>query len=392
MGNTGGSVFKRSDGRWCGKAIIHGKSRYVYAKTEREAQRKLRELLSNADKGIVPAPQRLTVADFMTCWLDNTILPSTLRDSTKSSYEQLSRLYIIPGLGQVKLSQLRREHLRVFYREMAQGAYSIRKPPGPHTIRRTHAVLHTALEQAVDDNLIYQNPCHNFGHGNKTSLPAVKRTAKALTRKQVESLLETARDTRWYALIVMAVYTGLREGELLGLRWRDVDLATGRLTVSQQISLKTKAFGEPKSEAGQRSFLMPKLCVEALQRHRAMQNEERLIAERWNDIGLVFCTVRPGGTAKRKGSEVHTTIPGSPLTASSVRRMFGKMLQQAGLPPIRWYDLRHTACTLMALQGVRPDVAAKRMGHTDMRLTLQVYTHVHDEHDAEAAAALDRLG
>lgn len=383
-GNGEGTIYQdEKTGRWIGQATIQGKRRSLYGKTRKDVQDKLRALLANADKGILPPAQQLTVAQFMKRWLADVVKPAK-RPKTYVSYEQNYRCYIGPALGRRKLAQLQPADLRRMYAAMQSGELSKNgEPLAPHSIRRCHAVLHTALEQALADNLVYRNVAHGL-----KGLPSVEEGAEEatiLSPEQVTRLLAQAQSGHYHTLLTVAVYTGLRQGELFGLRWEDVDLEAGTLSVRQNLSIR-KQMGQPKSRAGVRSMTLPKVCVAALREHKVLQTEIRLMSEEWNNVGLIFTTLQPGAA---KGGR--KTLPGSPLTQSVVARALKALLARAGLPQIKFHELRHTACSLMALQGVPATVAMKRMGHSDIRLTLQRYTHVLEQQDVDAAARLDAL-
>jgi len=373
-GNSEGTIEER-DGSWRCRVQVAGRRHSITGRTKAEVRKKLRELLSNADKGMLPPRERLTVGQFMERWLADVVKPAR-RPSTHISYEQNYRCYIGPELGRVTLSNLQPGHLRKLYASMTESGLKA------HTVRRCHAVLHTALEQALSDGLVHRNVAH--GLKGLPSVNAEAHEAVILSPVQVSQLLNAEKDGPYHALLTLAAYTGLRQGELLGLRWEDVDLDAGTLSVRQALSIR-KQIGPPKSKAGIRSMTLPKVCVEALRAHKVLQTEVRLISDGWNDTGLVFTTQRRG---KGRGPG---TLPGSPMTQSVVDRGFKRLLEVAGLPKLRFHELRHTACSLMALQGVSASVAMKRMGHSDIRLTLQLYTHVLEQQDKDAAARLDAL-
>ncbi len=376
-GNGEGTIYQdERTGRWIGQATIQGKRKSLYGKTYKEVQAKLRTLLADADKGIMPPPKQLTVTQFFEHWLADVVKPAK-RASTYTSYEQNYRLYIKPHLGNLKVSELQPSDLRGLYSSLT------RRGLKPHSVRRCHAVLHTGLQQALSDNLVYRNVAHGF-----KGLPSVENGAEEatiLSPEQVNRLLGQTHGTNYHALLTVAVYTGLRQGELFALRWEDVDLGAGTLSVRQNLSIR-KQVGQPKSRAGVRSMTLPRLCVIVLREHKVRQAEARLRANEWNDTGLVFTTLKPGA-----GKGGHTTLPGSPLTQSVVNRALKSLLAKADLPEMKFHELRHTACSLMALQGIPATVAMKRMGHSDIRLTLQRYTHVLEQQDKDAAARLDAL-
>ncbi len=384
--NGDGSITKLDSGKYRAMWTIpdtEGKRKSKVFDKYGEAREWLDSLIQNSKKGMLPpADGKLTVAKHMEHWLEHSVMPSNLARRTKRAYDGASRLYIVPSLGNVKLSELRAPHLRKMYADMT--ARGLEK-----SIKNAHAVLHTAIEQAVSDGLIHTNACRDFFKRNKGARPrAESYTGTALSEEQIWKLLETAEDTRWHGLLTMAVFTQCRIGELLGLRWTDVDLEAKVLWVRQQLDTETKNFSRPKSEAGRRSMSLPQICVDALRLHRARQIEERLVAgSEWrSDLDLIFCTGKAGK------SKTTSTNPGSPLTQSCVRRSLNKLLEAASLPQIRIHDLRHSGCTLLASQpGVTAPVLMRRMGHTDIRLTLGRYNHVLNDHDREAADKLDAI-
>ncbi len=382
--NGEGTKIEERPGGYRARITVNGQRKSVSGKTKAEVRRKIAELTHNAHRGILPPAERLTVSEWMERWLEEVIKPS-LRRKSVASYEQNYRCYIAPALGRTKLAQLTPAHLRRLYAGMQSGELSVKgQPLAAHSVRRCHAVLHAALEQAVADNLVPRNVA-----GNLKGLPAArsKREGRVLDAAQMDALLEAAGTGRYRALLTLALYTGLRQGELLGLRWEDVDLERKTLRVSQSLG-PGKQVGAPKSAAGVRSMSLPDPAVESLREHRTAQDVARERAcTAWTDTGLVFTTHKAGKAGK---SGRYTAPPGSPLTQTVVDKALKAVLAKAGLPDIRFHELRHTACSYMARRGIHPTTAMKRMGHSDIRLTLQHYTHVLEEEDREAAAKLSR--
>ncbi len=201
-----------------------------------------------------------------------------------------------------------------------------------------------------------------------------KHDFRALEPEQVRKLIETAKGTRWEALIALAVATSLREGELLGLKWVDITLDGSKLTVQRQLGLY-KRLVELKTDTNRRSMRLPAYAVKVLREHQARQNEARIIkGPEYEDNDLVFAT--------------HN---GRPLIARNVFREYKTLLRRANLPDIRFHDLRHTAATLMLLQGVSVKVVQERLGHSQVSLTLGTYSHVLPSMDQDAADKLDAL-
>ena len=231
-------------------------------------------------------------------------------------------------------------------------------------------MLRTALEEAVRWGLIGRNVA------KLVKPPRPKRSdIQPLDPEQVRRLLETIRGHRLEALFTVALAVGLREGEALGLRWQDVNLDAGRISVRialQRISGKLQ-FEEVKSATSRRHITLPALAVEALRVHYLQQQQEQeLLGESWPNTGLVFTSMR-----------------GTPLEPRNVVRLFQRMFQKAGLPHKRFYDLRHTCATLLLVQGVHPRVVMEILGHSQISLTMNTYSHVSPTLQREAASRMD---
>jgi integrase len=244
----------------------------------------------------------------------------------------------------------------------------------PATVQYVHAILHRALDQALRWNLIARNPAE------MVDAPRPERhEVTALSPEQVSTLLTTAAGDRHEALYIVALTGGLRLGELLGLRWADLNWENGTLQVRRTLS-RTKRYGltfsEPKTAKGRRSVALPTLAVEALRRHKARQNEEKMrMRNVWEDGDLIFPNEK-----------------GKPMARQSlVHRSYKALLKRAGLPDIRFHDLQHTAATLLLRLGEHPKVVQERLGHATIAVTMDIYSHVMPDLQRDAAAKLDRL-
>ncbi len=361
-GNGEGSIYQRADGKWCGQAMLAGKRHTVYGKTRREAQQKPRQVLSNADRGIMPAPEKVTFGDYLTRWL-NDVASASLRPTTFETYEWAVRLYLVPELGRLKLTQLQPAHLQGLYTAL------LKKGLAPKTVRNVHGVAHRALTQAVAWGIVPRNVAE------AVEPPQVKRhEMRTLTPEQIRSLLDAARGTRWAALLTLAITTGMRQGELLGLRWRDVNLDAGEPHVQRQWA-RNRQFTEPKTAKGRRKIDLPASAVRSLREHDRMQREERvLLGPEYEDNDLVF-----------------STYQGKPIPVQTLTDNLKRLLRKAGCPEIRFHDLRHTAATLLLLQGIHPKVVQERLGHSTIGMTLDTYSHVLPGMGREAADRLDQL-
>jgi integrase len=265
------------------------------------------------------------------------------------------RRHISPALGRVKLERLTAAHVQSLY------ASKLRDGLKPSSVRYIHAVLHRALEQAVRFHLIPFNPA------SRVDPPKVRQDEiTPLDAEQARSLLDAAKGDPLEALYVVSLTCGLRIGEALGLRWTDIDLDAGTLRVSRQLQRKRRmdgkpgklVFSEPKN-ASRRTVDLPQRALESLRTHRKRQLEERVGATHYEDSGLVFAT----GI-------------GTPFDAQNVvNRHFKPLLKRAGLPSIRWHDLRHTYATLLLSRGTHPTYVQKSLGHASVQLTLDRYSH-----------------
>jgi integrase len=298
-------------------------------------------------------------------WLTDAV-QDTVRQRTYERYEQIARVHIKPALGRLKLKSLTTTHVRGLYREKLDAGLA------PRTVQYIHTTLHKALKDAVADGLIPRN----VAKGIKAPRPR-KQEINALSADQAHSFLSAARGDRFEALYVVALHCGLREGELLGLRWEDVDLAAGTLSVRRTLSQARigHMFEAPKNGKG-RNVRLTSGAVEALKRHRAAQNGQRIrLGSLWQDHGLVFPSQRG------------TTMHASNLTA----RSFKPLLKRAGLPDIRLHDLRHTCATLLLSEGVHPKFVQELLGHANVGITLDTYSHVLPSMGDQTVTAMERV-
>jgi integrase len=375
-GHGEGTIDQRTDGRWRGRLMVGFRSdgkpdrRVVYGKTRAECQRKLDEIRHRHAIGLLgdAVRERDTVAAYLAHWLATT--KSNVRAKTHQRYEEIVRLHLAPALGRHRLSSLRPDHVQEVYAAKLESGLS------PRTVHHCHAVLHRALQQAMKWGYVPRNIA------DAVDSPSVPRyELKPPTPAELKRLLdesEVAGD-RLAALWSVAVYSGCRQGELLALQWDDVDLGAGQLRVcGTLINAKggVPIFGEPKTDSSRRTVTLPPEAVAALRAHRDRQNFERQrLGSGWSDYDLVF-----------------TSAVGTPLDQRNVIRLFKIALRRAGLPQtVRFHDLRHAAATLMLAGGVDPKTASARLGHSTIRLTMDLYTHAVQALDAEAAERMQRV-
>lgn len=332
--------------------------------TRRDAERYQASILHSLDTGSYIEPNKITVGELLTRWLDDHAR-TRVRPSTYQSYANQVRRHLIPGLGAIKLAQLAPLHIERHYAKELEAGLSAR------SVTYQHRLLREALQQAMRWQMVGRNVADSV-----TPPRSVHREMQALDAEQVGLLLQTVTDRADYALIHTAIYTGLRRSELLGLRWQDVDLKAGTASISQTVQRLTGqgfVYGQPKTAKGRRLVALPKSSIEVLGRHRAEQLEERLrLGPAWLERGLVF-----------------TNPTGGPVDPPALSRRFAKLLTSASLPHVRFHDLRHTHASLMLQRGVHPKIVSERLGHATVGITLDTYSHVLPGLQAEAARQLD---
>ncbi len=366
-GRNEGSIFKRGDGRWVAMMSLGGGARKSFSgKTRQDVQRKLAEALRDHDKGLpIIRDERETLAHYVPDWL--TIIKPTVRPSTWQRYEELCRLHLVPALGTTPLTRLTVQHLNTLYAaKLADGL-------SPRTVRYIHATLHKALHDALAMSLVQRNVA------SLATPPRLRHSEmQTFTSEQARRFLDEVRGNRLEALYMLAITSGMRLGELLALRWTDMDLERGYLIVQRTLrySKGTWIFAEPKTTHGRRKLILTSMASDALRRHHARQATERLaLGSIWTDTALVF-----------------TDEVGQPLHDTTVYcERFLPLCRRAGVPTIRFHDLRHTAATLLLLQGVNAKVVSEMLGHASVTITLSLYAHVLPDMQKDAAAALDRL-
>ncbi len=365
-GRGEGTIRRRADGRWEAQIVLGSEHRRsIYGKTRLEVTRKLAAAQRDYEQGLPVVDQRQTVEQFLSSWLETR--RAELAEGTWRRYEQCARLHINPQVGRTKLAQLTPQAVQQLYAMvLAHGRCST-------TARHVHAVLHRALESAVRLGLVTRNVA------DMVDAPRKRRVAiHPLTREQARQLLATAANDRLAAVFVVALATGMRIGEMLALRWRDVDLARGSLSVTATLAWSTgkptgkPVWAEPKTQRSRRRIALSAPVVEALRQHRTRQQVERLAAgPAWQEYGSVFC------------DEV-----GIPLNDGHVRRRHWRLLKAAGLPRVRFHDLRHTCATLLLSQRINPKVVSEMLGHSTVSITLDIYSHVLPDMQEDAASAL----
>jgi integrase len=352
-----------------GRDPVSGKYVRVYRTirgSRKDAERALARLLHEAATGGLVDPGRVTVGEWLDRWLHDIAKPNVAA-RTWERYSEIVRLHLKPHLGKIPLHQLRPAHIQRLYAALQEAGKH------PRTILHVHRVLHTALRLALKLEVAARNPC------DAVSPPKVRpQEIPVVTEAELAQIVRGSEGSRLHIPVLLAALCGLRRGEILALRWSDVDLERGILQVRRSLEKvrvdgqRVVRFKEPKTGKA-RAVALPPLVVEALRRHRKVQLEERLRAgPEWKDRDLVVCGPF-----------------GEPLSPSSVSREFRRLIQRLGLRG-RFHDLRHAHATLAIRLGADIRTVAARLGHSTPTLTLNVYGHELPGAQEELAARVDQ--
>ncbi len=373
-GNGEGTIYKRGRG-YCAQYTVHTaegrKRKTVYGKTRAEVAKKLNKALSDREDGLVFDAGTLKVGEYMTRWLLDSV-KGTVKETTYANYSYITRVHISPALGRVKLKSLTPAHIRSFYGEKAHANLSAA------TVKKMHVVLRRALSQAVSDGLIQRNAAASV---KPPRASASGEEIRPLNSEECSAFLEASRGERLEALYVLAVHCGLREGELLALRWEDVDLEAAkpallvRRTLTRGEGGRGYVVGASTKSGKGRRVRLTRQAVAALKDHRKHQLEERMrLAGLWQDQDLVF------------PNEI-----GSLLNPSNLRnRSFKRIKARSGVwENLRFHDLRHTCATLLLREGVNTKVVSEMLGHASITITLNTYSHVLPDMQDSAAEAME---
>ena len=364
-GKNEGSIYKKKNGTWRAQISLDSKRFSFTAKTRAECHDWLRKMLDQIDQGMTYKGRQLTLKAYLCGWIETK--KNSLRPKPAQQYERLIRTYIIPGIGHIKLQELTLRRINIFYSHLSS------KGKGTRTIRYIHSILHAAIEQAVKEGILGKNPAHG------AILPRQNnKEMGVLTEQQVTQFLITANQSRYRSLYHLAIVTGMRQSELLGLKWADIDWIKGSIKVRRQaqtIRGQGIVFLEPKTRASIRSIVVGEGVLQELREHHDRQlNTIQFADSNWQDFDLIFCTKK-----------------GTPISQRNLLRDFHRVLEKAGLQRIRFHDLRHTAASLMINHGVPIVVVSKILGHSKPSVTLNIYAHCITELQSEAAKIMEEI-
>ena len=329
-----------------------------------DAQRRLTELLASLDKGVYTPPGRLTLAEHLKNWLEGYV-KTNCSQRTFDGYQSIIESHLIPALGHIQLKHLHPQAIQSYYGEACERLSA-------RTVHHQHRVLSQSLKYAVRQGYLGRNPCELVDAPSPR-----KKVMRTLTPFEVEVLLDSAKDNYYYPVIYTAVSSGLRQAELLGLRWRDIDLDMLSISVSQVLYKRRGIcqFKEPKTSHSRRRVAMtPKLAL-YLREYR--EERELLYLELGRQLTL--------------DDLVFTSVEGKPIDPGVLSHAFGRMARQAGLEGVRFHDLRHTFASLMLLRGAKPKVISEALGHASVAFTMDVYSHIIEGMQEDAMALLDEV-
>jgi len=375
-----GSIRQRSKVSWevcidTGRDPATGKRQRHFESvkgTKRVAQQRMHELLHTLEQGAYIKPARVTLGEWLRDWISGYVATNcSLR--TAQSYQSEVMRHLTPSLGAIPLTHLQPQQLQNYYAHaLSQGRVDGKGGLSARTVQYHHRILSEALSHAVKMGLLVRNVAEavappRFEQKNMTTL----------VPEDVPQFLEAAHETPYYVLFYTALYTGMRLGELLGLRWCDVDLDMASLSVVQALYKRSgvcKMIKPKSSHSRRRIALSPSLAL-LLRDHKGEQQTQRILLGKLPvDSGLAF-----------------SHLDGKPLDPGVVSHTFGKVLRKAGLPHIRFHDLRHTHATLLLKGGVHPKIVSERLGHANIGITIDTYSHVLPGLQERVAEQFDNL-
>ena len=373
-----GSIRQRSKGSWeicldagrdpaTGKRLRHFES---VKGTKKDAQKRLHELLLSVDQGSFIKPKRITLGEWLDDWLSGYV-KTNCSSRTLDGYQSIVRRHLIPNLGMIPLAQVQPQHIQRCYGALLETGVS-GQGLSARTVLHIHRVLSEALNCAIRQGVLIRNPAQFVDPPR-----ARKLKMNTLTPEEVARLFNIAKDTSYYPIIYTAVKTGLRQAELLGLRWRDLDLDLASLSVTQ-VLYKRKGicqFKEPKSRHSRRRLdLTPSLALFLRKYRTGRQAERLLLGKPLSEDDLVF-----------------GNINGNPMDPGTLTHNFARIARRAGLAGTRFHDLRHTFASLMLLAGIHPKIVSEALGHSSVAFTLDTYSHVVPSIQKAAAKRLDEI-
>jgi integrase len=363
-----GTIRKRSDGRWEGRVLLDsGKKKTIYGKTRKEVVQQVNQMVRDKEEGLPIITERQTFGQYLESWLP--IVKHQVEPGTYRRYRNFVQVHTIPALGRVQLTKLVPQQLQIFYAKLLDSGLTTT------TVFHLHSALHRALKDALKLGLVQRNVTEMVSPPRRRH-----HEMMPLSKQQARQLLASVANDRFEAVYVLALTTGMREGEIFGLSWQDVDLEKKTLVVHVGLKEAEKGFviGKTKTTYSRRRIALSQSAVEALARHAERQQAEKAaMGVRWDSsYDLVF-----------------PNHYGRPIIADNfVKRHFKRKIRELGITDdTRFHDLRHTCATLLLSDGVNVKVVSEMLGHSDISITLRIYAHVLPGMHEIAAQAMDDI-
>jgi len=362
--NNEGSIWKEGKS-WRAAVTLDGRRISRSFQSQQECRAWIHDMQSQIVRGMTYASAQLTLKSFLQQWLDTHKL--TLGPKTAPRYEQITRDYILPALGEIKISDLRLDVVEAHYQSLTKMGLSSR------SVRFAHMILHKSLNDAIRRGYLSRNPVQGAILPRKD-----QKEMQILDEDEVMRFLIVVQDNRREGLYNLAVKTGMRQGELLALKWSDLDWKRSKIRVQRQVQRipgKGMLFRAPKTRSSRRTIQLGEHTLDTLRNQRARLEIEKAVAgDRWQEHNLIF-----------------PSTVGTPMGASNLLKDFKKQLERAKLREIRFHDLRHTAASLMLNHGIPVLVVSKILGHSKTSTTLDVYGHLIPVMQEEAARIMDEV-
>lgn len=363
----GGSVRQREDGKWEARCTINGKRRSFYGNRQSDVLKAMRTAQSAADNGTFVEPSKMTIEQWMNTWLEEYV-EGTVKPLTYAAYKTSVNTHIIPALGKIKASSLNTTQVQVFYNDLKR-----KKQLSAKTIKNVHGILHKALKLASKLNYIAKNPVDDC------TIPRVEPTQiNPLTEEEIAMFIEEARGDECEDMLILALFTGMRRGEVCGLSWDSVNFNRNTITVKQQLCISrddyTYYIATTKSDRI-RTLTAPPFIMDMLSRIRKEQALQKLTTGfLWEDeYNLVF-----------------TTEAGRHIAPVTLYKHFKSIAKKIGRPDARLHDLRHTYAVTALQEGDDSKTVQQNLGHATASFTLNVYGHVSERMKQESANRMQR--
>ncbi len=361
-GNREGTLYQRKDGLWCAQVSLNGRRLTKYGKSQADCREWIKATLERIEGGLTFESTKITLEQFMRTWLGSKAL--SVRPWTAQGYRGTAERDILPTLGKLRLQQIQPNHLKGLYARLSD------EGKGARMIQLAHVVLHAALSQAVKEGILGRNPA------DAVERPRVeRREVQILNEEQAQQFLIAAAGSPFETLFYLALATGMRKGELLGLKWSDLDAEKGVLLVQRQLQEISGRFAlqPPKTKAGRRKIQLGPETLKRLEAQRAKQAALQVAnGNPWTEDSLMF-----------------TNSLGTFLDDSKVSKEFKKVLKKAGLPSIRFHDLRHTSISFLLEMGTPVNTVQQRSGHSKASVTTDIYGHPIGHSQEEAAEKIE---